>query len=69
MGNPPMFDDLLEHGADIHEIDQNFTGYEFPVTMASTINNHRFVTKLCKLGIDTSICFRIFCNKYRLIYL
>ena len=59
IGNPAMFDDLLEHGADIHEVHQAFTGYDFPVTMASTIGNHRFVTKLCQLGMDTSICFRL----------
>lgn len=55
MWNFDIFDTLLAHGADIHGIDPVIGA--FPATIATALSNHRFITRLCQLGLDTSVLF------------
>lgn len=56
MGNFDIFNSLLDHGGDIHEVN-NDVGM-FPTTMASGLSDHRFIKKLCQLGLDISVLFQ-----------
>lgn len=58
MCNFEIFQTLLDHGSDIHEVDVANMGYNFPITLASAISSHQFITKLCQFGLDVSVCFR-----------
>ena len=54
-GNMEIFEMLLDHGADIHEVCPEVGLY--PAAMASALTDYRFITKLCQLGLDTSTLF------------
>ena len=54
VGNVDVFDQLIEHGADIHAVPDE---YAFPAAMACALTDYRFVTRLCQLGLDASVFF------------
>ena len=59
IGNTEIFNNLMEHGANIHATSWSMSRKPglFPVAMANAVNNHKFITKLCQLGLDTSSLF------------
>ncbi|CBY07918.1 unnamed protein product [Oikopleura dioica] len=56
ISNFDIFDMLLLHGADIHEVNVNVG--DFPTTFASALSDHRFITRLLQMGLDADYFFK-----------
>ena len=56
ISNFDIFDMLLLHGADIHEVNVNVG--DFPTTFASALSDHRFITRLLEMGLDADYFFK-----------